>query len=126
MDLLPFLERFGFPVALVIYFLWEAGRIAKRIEKIQEDRIEREREFAEQYRSHCTRVLQVVDKTNTILERVLLHLDLNEKDEDTRVLRAFEPIDVSTPPAENRKMTEDETTRHRQAKELLKHRSPRP
>lgn len=125
MDPVALFREFGLQVALIIYFLWEAQRVAQKIELIHQDRLDREREFSESYRSQVARVITVVDKNNTINERVLQALELKESEEETRVMNAFDPSDVTTPPVENRSMTEDESTRHRHAKELLKHRSPR-
>ena len=126
MDPVVLFRDLGLPVALIVYFLWEAQRVAQKIETIHQDRLDREREYNETYRSLAARGIMVVDKNNTINERVLQALELKESEEETRVLKAFDPSDVTTPPIENRSLTEDETTRHRQAVEKLKHRSPRP
>lgn len=126
MELIPIVRDLGFPIALVIYFLWEASRVAKRIDAIQEDRLVREREFAESFRSLVSKNIAVVDKNNTINERILQTLELKEAEEETRIIRAFDPSSVLTPPIENRPLTDDESTRHRAAIERIKHRSPRP
>jgi hypothetical protein len=125
-DPVVLIRDLGLPIALIIYFLWEAQRVAQKIETIHQDRLDREREYNESYRSLGARIIMVVDKNNIVNERVLQALELKEAEEETRVIKAFDPSDVSTPPVENREFTEEETTRHRQAKDLIKHRSPRP
>lgn len=122
MDILPIVRDLGFPVALVIYFLWEAHRVAERIESIQQDRLDREREFADQYRQLASRVIQVVDRSNTVVSRVNEHLELDVQEEETRVIRAFEPVAALEPQSDPCVNSGDESTRSRQQK----HRSPRP
>ncbi len=97
MDVLPIMERFGFPVALVIYFLWSAHKVAANINEIQEQRIKREQEFATTYGSLVKKITQVMEKTNTVVERVGAELNLKASKEETKVIEAFEPSMIDTP-----------------------------
>lgn len=137
MDILPLARDLGFPIALVVYLLWQERRfldqakkeydsVVKRINELQCDRLTEERRQADQYRALAARILMVVDKNNTALERIKLYLDLKEQEEETRIIKAFEPADVTTPPIENRACTSEEVHRLQQAKDHIRHRSPRP
>ena len=125
MDFLPIFERLGMPLAFAVYFLLETRRVMRNVDKLQEEQLKYAREDAEMYRHLVMKVVAVVERTNTIIEAVKPLLEETAQREDTRILHAFEPSEILTPPVHNRTLTDEEAERHHSAIERLRERNQR-
>jgi hypothetical protein len=94
MDLLPLIRDLGFPVALVIYFLWHGQRFIaqarkdyehamSQIAKIQDARVQDWMGQSKTNQEHGETLVQVVDRNTKVLLQVKALLS---KDDDTDII----------------------------------------